>query len=92
MSVRKKVESLLPDKKPRRSRQMDDMPELVEALEAFFELKREGDERAHVSFHWFYRHKLRPTFGGPPLETVYCYVRDVMRLDVKTGKRLGEET
>lgn len=88
---REQVDGLLEEVPPRQTtRSMDGNPELVEAIRYFMELKAAHDPRAHVSFSWFYRNKLKPKFGGPGHDAVYRYVRDVMRLDVKTGNPLTD--
>jgi len=65
------------------------MPELCDAIRYFLERKLAGDDRAHVSFAWFYTHKLKARFGGPGMDAVRRYIRDEMRLDNVTGANLG---
>lgn len=68
---------------------MNDNPELVAALRYFLELRAAGDPSTRVHLAWFYREKLRDQFNGPKsFCTVRAYIRDVMKLDPKTGKTL----
>jgi hypothetical protein len=64
------------------------MPELAAAIKRFLELKAVGDPRAHVSLAWFYNNKLREQYNGPSMDAVRRHVRDVLHLDVTTGKKL----
>lgn len=63
-------------------------PELVGAISRFLELKAAGDERAHVSFAWFYNNKLRSVYDGPSLDCVRRYISGVLKLNITTGKKL----
>ena len=63
---------------------MTDNEPLARAVERFMSLKEEGS--AHVSLTWFYMNKLRPAFGGPGVDSVRNYVREVLKRDVRTGK------
>ena len=83
------VDSLL-DELPehRKTRAMDAYPELRAALVRFLDLKATNDERARVSFQWFYQNKLQPTFGGPTHHAARNWIRDVLKRDASTGKAL----
>lgn len=59
--------------------------ELEQAIAYFLERKYQGDPRAHVSLFWFYTNKLRPKYKGPSMNMVYRHVREVMKLDIRTG-------
>lgn len=86
------VDALL-DTVPKRkaTRALDSKPDLVKAIARFLDLKKEGDERAHVTFAWFYRNKLRSAFDGPSYDAVRRYVTDVMSRNIETGKSLEQE-
>jgi hypothetical protein len=71
---------------PRNRSVIDDNPDLIAALERFFELKRAG--KAHVSFGWFYRQKLREAFDGPHERTVRDFIRNRLKIDPTTGRSL----
>lgn len=63
---------------------------LVRALRRFLELKAANDSRVqHITLAWFYVNKLREEFKGPKtIDCVRAFVRDVLKLDPKTGKAL----
>ncbi len=65
-------------------------PDLVEAITHFLHLKARGDEIAkHVTLSWFYDKHLREQFDGPVwFGTVRKFVKEVLKLDHTTGKRL----
>ena len=86
---REQVDRLLDEVSPQQTnRNLDANPDLVEAIRYFLECKAKNDPRAHVSFSWFYRNKLKNQYNGPGHDAVYRYVRDVLKLDVRTGKPL----
>jgi hypothetical protein len=62
--------------------------DLAAALAHFMKLKGADDPRAHVTLNWFYNNVLRDKFDGPCITTVKNYVRDFLKVDFKTGKRL----
>lgn len=83
------VEGLLDDSPPPQSKAtLDRMPELVAAILFFLDLKKAGDERAHMTLRWFYTNKLRPKFGGPTYDAARRYIRDTLRRHVTTGEDL----
>jgi len=83
------VDELLSTIPPKQSKSMIAAnPELAEAINSFLALKAAGDPRAHVSLAWFYNNKLRDVFGGPTFDSVRKYVREVLALDITTGKAI----
>lgn len=59
----------------------------LRAAIAHFYMKKAADETV-ISFGWFYRKKLIPSFGGPALRTARDHVRMCLRVDTETGQPL----
>ena len=77
-------------KQPNRRNMICDMPELVEAIEYFLDLKVAGGERVRgITLSWLYKSGLREKFDGPIwFGTVRKYVREYLKRDHRTGKAL----
>ena len=88
-----KVDEMLASLPPMRSRhRITQMPELVEAIKHFLELKRNRDPRANVSFAWFYRNKLREAFDGPGIDSARKFCTEILKVDYQTGEPFDEES
>ncbi len=82
------LDQILSDADARKSRALDDFPELLADLRRFLALKRGGDPRASMSTRWLYIHKLKPHYSGPTWPSVRSYLHEVEGLDSDTGERL----
>lgn len=88
--MNKDVEELLNNLPSRPgARTLDNMPDLVAAVEHFLTLKANHDPRASMSLCWFYQKGgLRDRFSGPSWDAVRRYVQDVLGRSPTTGAKL----